>query len=667
MTRVAADGSGYAGTAIDPSGIPLFDGDLVAVDAGARKFRTAAGECKVAGTQVHSRFQGLEGCYHAPERWELLSSTAQVRSGGLSFGGDLEQVGDALADYVQEMRPVAENLQSLFLQAVRFRSSIEDEGEDWDRDKDAVGQNNDLIRQVNTQVELKAAIERRCANRIEGLFGGRQWHAADEPGKPENAYGFDDIPDDADTPWGTAAGWEAPWECGVLGAYVSFYKGILVDGLGGTLLGLNQLTFNNTYTAALMALTGHGTWGQVGREAKNTGLAWAGLGKGVAGIALWTNPIVTPFVGASHALGVTPGWVKACERSALDMGKGIIAWDTWKHDPARAAGATVFNVGTFFLPGGEAGTVAKLVKGAHGAGEAGLVGKLAGHLDDGPPALLDEIPGVHPGTPGSLLPDGVATGGKLPAVDDLARTAGRDAHPRLPDLDDPIAARIDDPPPARTDHGGHDSSTVTRLPDDAPTRPHDSAADHGTSGHGTGGDSGALRLPPQPHGVKHLATTVPGGTEKALHAGSVPPEIARAIVRHEYPAVEGVNATRYEARWDGHNMNCTRCVLATDSTLGGSPASAMPVKGQNGASLYDVSGGSRHGWKGVSSYDDIVRMMNQAGPGSRGIVAINRGPGTVGHVFNVIYDRNGVMFIDGQIGTLATLESFHTLGFLPTT
>lgn len=469
MTRPVADGSSYTGTAIDPSGIPLFDGDLVAVEAGALKFRTAAWECKNAGTQVHSRFQGLEGCYHAPERWELLSSTAQVRTGGVSFGRDLEEVGEALADYVQEMRPVADNLQSLFLQAVRFRSSIEDEGEDWDRDKDAVGQNNGLVRQVSAQVELKAAIERRCANRIEALLGGRQWHAADEPGKRENAYGYDDIPDDADTPWGKPADWEAPWEHGLLGAYVSFEKGIWIDGVGGTLLGLNQLTFNKTYAAALMALTGMGSWAQVGEEAKMTGLAWAGLGKGVAGVALWTNPIITPFVGMSHALGVTPGWVKACEESALDMGKGIIAWDTWKDDPARAAGATVFNVGTFFLPGGEASTVAKLVKGgARGAGEAGLIGKLAGHVDDGPPVLIDDVPGVRPVTPGSLLPDGAAAAGKLPSVDDLARTAGRDARPHLPHLDDPIAARVDDPPPARTAHGGHDSPPPTRLPDAVP-------------------------------------------------------------------------------------------------------------------------------------------------------------------------------------------------------
>jgi len=52
------------------------------------------------------------------------------------------------------------------------------------------------------------------------------------------------------------------------------------------------------------------------------------------------------------------------------MGKGLIAYDRWASDPAQAAGESVFNIATFFIPvgGGAAGT----------AKAASLVGKTAG-------------------------------------------------------------------------------------------------------------------------------------------------------------------------------------------------------------------------------------------------------------------------------------------------
>ena len=53
--------------------------------------------------------------------------------------------------------------------------------------------------------------------------------------------------------------------------------------------------------------------------------------------------------------------------------------------------------------------------------------------------------------------------------------------------------------------------------------------------------------------------------------------------------------------------------------------------------------------------------------GRGGIVFASRGPGQVGHVFNAVVNKRGVVkFIDGQTGSAATLGGFKTFQFLPT-
>ncbi|MQA80209.1 MAG: hypothetical protein GEV10_17275 [Streptosporangiales bacterium] len=314
MVAEAGNAAGGVLSTIDPTRIPLFEGDLASVEVAAARFRKAGSRCVSAGVGVDSRFQGLSSCYRAPERWELLASTARVRTGAASFGSDLKSVGDALADYAAEMRPVAAALSRLFDQAMAFTVEVSGDGA-WDRDKSAVARNNSLIQAVSAQAEAKAAIERRCANRIEALVGGRVWHAADRPGDPRFAYGSADIPDNAATPWGAPADWQAPWDHGVLGAVADFYKGVWIDGIGGLALGVTTLTGQNAVLPAAAALTGHGTWAQVGDALRATGHAWAGLGMTAAGLLLYANPISSPLVWASHATGTTPRWVAASGRA----------------------------------------------------------------------------------------------------------------------------------------------------------------------------------------------------------------------------------------------------------------------------------------------------------------------------------------------------------------
>ena len=56
----------------------------------------------------------------------------------------------------------------------------------------------------------------------------------------------------------------------------------------------------------------------------------------------------------------------------MGMGKAFLAWDEWGSDPGTAAGTVVFNIGSFFIPGGAA------VKGGSAAAKAGAGARAVG-------------------------------------------------------------------------------------------------------------------------------------------------------------------------------------------------------------------------------------------------------------------------------------------------
>ena len=68
-------------------------------------------------------------------------------------------------------------------------------------------------------------------------------------------------------------------------------------------------------------------------------------------------------------------------------------------------------------------------------------------------------------------------------------------------------------------------------------------------------------------------------------------------------------------------------------------------------------------WMG--GYQDIVTQMTAMPEGSRGVVYIARPNGSA-HVFNVIHDRNGVVFLDAQTGSFARLEDVSRIGLMVT-
>jgi hypothetical protein len=105
-------------------------------------------------------------------------------------------------------------------------------------------------------------------------------------------------------------------------------------------------------------------------------------------------------------------------------------------------------------------------------------------------------------------------------------------------------------------------------------------------------------------------------------------------------------------------MNCANCAIATDATLAGSPASALAGQPTTAAEVANFFPGKS--WVATKGASDIEVMLTNAGPGSRGIVFGTRGPGQIGHFFNVANQNGTIRFLDGQAGGAANLNAGYT-------
>ncbi|OPE35031.1 hypothetical protein IPC878_25105 [Pseudomonas aeruginosa] len=128
-------------------------------------------------------------------------------------------------------------------------------------------------------------------------------------------------------------------------------------------------------------------------------------------------------------------------------------------------------------------------------------------------------------------------------------------------------------------------------------------------------------------------------------------------------SIKNVNPGYPEA---GRTHNCVNCSIATDATLAGNPASALPINHTKGVplSVLEKQFGSKFG--PVTAPENIAQQMANSGNGARGIVFGSYGPGQPGHVFNVVNQNGVVRFLDGQTGKPANLGVFKSLQLLRT-
>ncbi|MFM0467709.1 two-partner secretion domain-containing protein [Paraburkholderia strydomiana] len=112
----------------------------------------------------------------------------------------------------------------------------------------------------------------------------------------------------------------------------------------------------------------------------------------------------------------------------------------------------------------------------------------------------------------------------------------------------------------------------------------------------------------------------------------------------------------------GGDMNCVNCAIATDATLRGNPASALPGSPTSLVVLQQQFG-SRFAPATTSS---IEQSLLQQGNGATGIVYGFPPAGSdVGHVFNVVNQNGTIRYLDGQTGTVANPAVFPKLLFMP--
>ncbi|MGW6542670.1 putative T7SS-secreted protein [Streptomyces massasporeus] len=160
-----------------------------------------------------------------------------------------------------------------------------------------------------------------------------------------------------------------------------------------------------------------------------------------------------------------------------------------------------------------------------------------------------------------------------------------------------------------------------------------------------------------------LARSTDHVKEKAIHYDSVDPQKAQEFLDSEFPWLKDINNTGTP----GYRDNCSHNVVSVDRRLDGVEVSAAPKPQPDHIPPEQL--GLKDRAKGhydmVNSYDDIVRDLQARGEGSRSAVYVSRPDGSA-HVFNAVNTKHGVVFLDGQSGTLGILEkNVSSIGHIP--
>ncbi|MFF8831887.1 hypothetical protein [Streptomyces sp. NPDC015131] len=330
---------------VDPAEVPVFTGDLTLLDQKVKALSGAGGKIATAAGDVHTSFGGLRSFYKAPEAEQLFATTQPVKDKALTISSDLCTIAGALGSYSQEITPLKKKLDDLRGDAVAFRAKIADDDK-WREDGDLVEENNNRrneIAEVWTQFQ---AAERTAHAKIVALVGGEALKVNDgSNGKGMYGYDAEALKQSKSLPWGEAVEESTPWWQVWEHAY-DFGKGVIVDGVWGTIKGLGTLVGFQGWDAA--------------------GQAWKGLGQLATGLVITASPLGAAFWMADDK--DLPGWIRDSRTAMKETGKALVAWDQWGSNPSRAAGAVTFNVLTTVFTGGAGGAVA-------GAGKAGAAAK----------------------------------------------------------------------------------------------------------------------------------------------------------------------------------------------------------------------------------------------------------------------------------------------------
>jgi Papain fold toxin 1, glutamine deamidase len=163
--------------------------------------------------------------------------------------------------------------------------------------------------------------------------------------------------------------------------------------------------------------------------------------------------------------------------------------------------------------------------------------------------------------------------------------------------------------------------------------------------------------------IQTPAKQISGNTKERLSEKLVkyPKEVNRKIqagnskVEFDSLQTHDVHPDNINPGWKNNphrKYNCVNCSIATDSTLKGKPASALPSQKTELTVLEDMYGAKA---KRMKSEKEIVSVMSKLENGKTGIVYVIYGEiPPFAHVFNVKNVKGKVNFYDGQTGATNT-------------
>jgi hypothetical protein len=163
------------------------------------------------------------------------------------------------------------------------------------------------------------------------------------------------------------------------------------------------------------------------------------------------------------------------------------------------------------------------------------------------------------------------------------------------------------------------------------------------------------------------ASTKAACTEARTEASAVTASSARSPVASTVRAHTIADVNPGYPRAPGRTMNCVNCAVATDATLAGRPATALPSP--HPLQLADIEQSVGGNFRRVGSPAEIEAVLLEAGPGARAVVAGARAAPNPGHVFNAVNVEGRVYFVDGQSGGAAVINdpTYVKWGMLQTT
>jgi hypothetical protein len=326
---------------------PLYSINPEPLETAAAGLATMATSIRNNGSEVVSAWTPISTHYSGPGDAELFAAMTPVGTTSTTVGDNLDSVASALRTFKTTADEVKASMDQLKLDHAALKTKIDDfeptieDGPmsydakstmNWYEDEALQAENTRIIQELSNCLEKMHEAERTCANAIRALHGLSPLTAGDG-GYDKGEYGVDEIDDEAETPWGTAAFddescGESAWNTTV--------------GMGKDLVGLVGMQwdedgdFSWTLDNALSTYEGFGAL--IGRDPETNEFSWDTFGD------TWIN-----------------------------VGKDFTAWDRWGENPNAAFGQVVVN-GVSSI--GIVGIIGKISKG-------GRVASAGSHGPDG--------------------------------------------------------------------------------------------------------------------------------------------------------------------------------------------------------------------------------------------------------------------------------------------